>query len=91
MFRRNMCFSIYLTVYCLQLSERCQIRYMYLDNKSSTCTKVLQWAVNMSVTGFVLLSVSCWFVCIFYFKFGATNFFYTSHVIEMKPDKFVAR
>ena len=26
-----------------------------------------------------------------FFKFGATNFFYTSYVIEMKPDKFVAR
>jgi len=25
-----------------------------------------------------------------FFKFGATNFFYTSYVIEMKPDKFVA-
>ena len=55
-----MCVSIYFTVYGLQFSERCQIRYLY--NKVSTCTKVLQWGVNMSVTGFVLLSVSRWFV-----------------------------
>ena len=51
------------TVYCLQFSKRCQIRY--LDNKLSTCTNVLQWAVNMSVTDFVFLSMSRWFVRIF--------------------------
>jgi len=84
-----MYFSIYLTVYCLQFSERCEIRYV--DNKMSTCTKVLQWAVNMPVTGFGVLSVSWWFVRIYLFKFGVTNFFYTSYVIEMKSDKFVAR
>jgi len=37
MFCRNMCFSIYLTVYCLQRSERCQIKY--LDNKLSIVQK----------------------------------------------------
>ena len=40
------------------------------------------WVVDMSLV---------FFVRIFFFKFGATNLFYTSYVIEMKPDKFVAR
>jgi len=42
-----MCFLIYLTVYCLQFSEICQIRY--LDNKVSTCTKELQWGIEQTI------------------------------------------
>ena len=58
MFCRNMFFQIFNSILLAVFS--------CLDNKLSTCTKVLQWAVNMSVTGFVLLSVSRWFVCIFF-------------------------
>ena len=43
-------------------------------------------AVTMSVTGFGPLSVSCWFVDIYSFKFVQRTFFHTFYVIEMKPD-----
>jgi len=41
--------------------------------------------------GFGLLSVSRWFVRIYFFKFGAINFFNSSYVIEIKPDQVVTR
>ena len=47
-------------------------------------------AVNMSVTGFGAFPVSCWCVRI-YFSSLSNTLFYTSYLVEMKPDKFVAR
>ena len=58
-----------LIVFCLQFSDGCQIRY--LDNN---CLHVQKYcngayiAVNMAVTGFGSLSVSCWFVRILFFS-----------------------
>ena len=43
--------------------------------------KSIAIAVNMSVTGFGSWSVSCWFVCIYFYKFTLLN------VIEIKPEK----
>jgi len=61
-----------------------QIVYMY---KSIAMRHI---AVNMSVTGFGTLYVSCWFVRIYFFRVCTTNCFYTFNVIELKPDTCVA-
>jgi len=56
---RNMRFSIYLTIYCLQFSGRCQI--MYLDNKLSTCTKIIGQSICQSLAlGLCLVGLSAY-------------------------------
>jgi len=87
-----MCFSIYLTVYCLQFSEIFQIRY--LNNK--LCIHVQKYWNGAYSSQYD--SHRHWFVvCVLlvcphmFFQVCATNFFYTSYVIEMKPDEFTTR
>jgi len=83
-----MCFP---KVYCLQFSERYQISY--LDNKCCKYIKVLQLGytchyVSQRFWAVVFVLLTCPLI---FFQVCATNFLYTSDVIEMKPDKYVVR